>query len=258
MTYVFVADDRARLQAAEDLLDEGTQRLVLSRIGLAEGWRCLEVGAGGGSIARWLSDRVGPSGHVVATDLDTRALKHLERAGLEIRRHDVVRDDLEENQFHLVHARLVLEHLTEREPALRKLANALAPGGWLMIESVDYVSAVPVSKLGAEEHARSQLVRLEAFAQAGVDHNYGRRLPAALKALGLEDVDNEGRVWVMHGGSPGARWFKHSLAHLRERLVGPDKLTDAQVERMLELFDDPDWAALSPIIMAAWGRRAKP
>jgi SAM-dependent methyltransferase len=252
MTYVFVADDRARLEAAEALLDDGTRRL-LDRIRLREDWRCLEVGAGGGSIARWLSER---TGHVVATDLDTRALKHVEGANLEVRSHDVVRDDLEEQHFDLVHARLVLEHLKERDLVLRKLASALAPGGWLVIESVDYVSAVPVSDLGAEEHARSQSVRLEAFAQAGVDHNYGRRLPAVLRSVGLEDIDNEGRVWVMHGGSAGALWFKHSLAHLRNRLVGPGKLTDAQVDRMLELFDDPDWSALSPIIMAAWGRRA--
>jgi hypothetical protein len=32
-------------------------------------------------------------------------------------------------------------------------------------------------------------------------------------------------------------------------------LSDADVDQMLELFDDPDWAAYSPIIVAAWGRR---
>jgi hypothetical protein len=62
-------------------------------------------------------------------------------------------------------------------------------------------------------------------------------------------------VWVMEGDSPGARWFKISMAHLRPRLVGPGKLTDPEVDQMLQLFDDPRWSALSPIIMAAWGRR---
>jgi 2-polyprenyl-3-methyl-5-hydroxy-6-metoxy-1,4-benzoquinol methylase len=254
MNYVFVADDRARLEAAEELLDDGTQRL-LDRLGLAEGWRCLEVGAGGGSIALWLSERVGPRGHVLATDLDTRSLEQIARSNLEAKQHDVVRDDLDEERFDLVHARLLLEHLPERERVLRKLVRALRPGGRVMIESVDYVSAVPVSDLGADEHARSQAVRLEAFARAGVDHNFGRHLPALLTAVGLEDVENDGRAWVMQGGSAGARWFKHSLAHLRERLIGTGKLTSAEVDRMLELFDDPGWSALSPIILAAWGRR---
>ena len=60
----------------------------------------------------------------------------------------------------------------------------------------------------------------------------------------------------MQGGSPGARWFRLSLDHLRPRLVGVGMLTDDEVDRMLELFEDPNWAAMSPIIMAAWGRRS--
>jgi hypothetical protein len=47
-----------------------------------------------------------------------------------------------------------------------------------------------------------------------------------------------------------------SLDHLRTRLVGVGMLTDDEVDRMLELFEDPNWAAMSPIIMAAWGRRS--
>ncbi|MCA1648045.1 MAG: hypothetical protein LC797_22135 [Chloroflexi bacterium] len=58
-----------------------------------------------------------------------------------------------------------------------------------------------------------------------------------------------------HGrGSPDTRWFRLSLGRLRQRLVGLGMLTDPEVDRMLELFDDPNWAVLSPIIMAAWGR----
>src|SRR5215203_1459158 len=98
MNYVFDADDRARLEAAEELLDDGTQRL-LERLGLTEGWQCLEVGAGGGSIALWLSEGVGPRGHVLATDLDTRALEQIARPNLEVMRHDVVRDELDEQRF---------------------------------------------------------------------------------------------------------------------------------------------------------------
>jgi SAM-dependent methyltransferase len=250
--YVFVSDDRARIQAAEELLDPGT-RLILERLGLRAGWQCLEVGAGGGSIAAWLAERVGAGGRVVATDLDVRSLVDL--PGVEARQHDITRDPLEESAFDVVHARLVLEHLPARAAALQRLVRAVRPGGWLMLESVDYISAVPVSELGSAEHARSQAVRLAEFKHSGVDFEFGRRLPSVLIGAGLEDVDNEGRAWLMRGGSPGARWFKLSMEHLRARLVGPGKLTDREVDRMLELFDDPEWSAMSPIIMAAWGRR---
>jgi 2-polyprenyl-3-methyl-5-hydroxy-6-metoxy-1,4-benzoquinol methylase len=67
MTYLFGEDAPARLEALEDFLDEGTTR-ALERLGIASDWRCLEVGAGGGSVARWLAERA----TVVATDIDTR------------------------------------------------------------------------------------------------------------------------------------------------------------------------------------------
>jgi 2-polyprenyl-3-methyl-5-hydroxy-6-metoxy-1,4-benzoquinol methylase len=41
--------------------DPGTIRHLQDR-GVATGWRCLEVGGGGGSIAAWLAARVGPAG----------------------------------------------------------------------------------------------------------------------------------------------------------------------------------------------------
>jgi trans-aconitate methyltransferase len=49
-------------------------------------------------------------------------------------------------RMNLVHARLVLEHLPERDAVLRKLVRGLKPGGWLLVDSVDYVSAVAVSE----------------------------------------------------------------------------------------------------------------
>jgi SAM-dependent methyltransferase len=246
---------RARLATVEELLDPGSIR-HLDALGVAPGWRCLEIGAGGGSIAQWLCARVGPSGAVTATDLDTRYLVALDEANLDVRRHDVVADALEADAFDLVHARLVLEHLPARDAALQKLIAALKPGGRLLIESLDYVSGVPVSALGAHEHERSQGVRLTEFGKAGLDAAYGRRLPAALRAGGLSGVGNEGRVWVMEGGTPGARWFKLSMEQVRERLTGEGKLTADEIDHMLELFDDPGWAALSPIVMAAWGTRS--
>jgi SAM-dependent methyltransferase len=234
-------EGRDRLDAVEALLDPGSIAL-LDRLGIEPGWTCLELGAGGGSIAKWLSARVGATGYVIATDLDTRHLVSLaEFRNVEVRRHDIV-------------SRLVLEHLPERDAVLRKLVRGLKSGGWLLVESVDYVSAIAVSELGAEEHRHSQSIRLQMFNTLGVDANFGRRLPRSLREAGLLDIGNEGRVFVMEGGSPGARWFELSMRQLRGRLVKPGGLSNAEVDRMLELFANPKWAAFSPIIMACWGR----
>src|SRR5512140_775051 len=84
-----------RLRGLERELGPTTTR-HLAELGVAAGWRCLEVGAGAGGVARWLVDRVGPEGRVVATDIDPRFLDAERHPGLEIRRHDITADDLEE------------------------------------------------------------------------------------------------------------------------------------------------------------------
>ena len=74
-----------RRRIAEAECDPLTVRYLL-RLGVGGGWRCLEVGAGAGSIVRWLSDRVGPNGSVVAADIDTRFLEDLSERNIQVRR----------------------------------------------------------------------------------------------------------------------------------------------------------------------------
>src|SRR5262245_5273165 len=77
----------ARLGLLQQIFDPLSHR---RRMVVEEGWRCLEVGAGGGSMAVWLAERVGPTGHVVATDIDVRYLARLRIANLEVVQHDIL------------------------------------------------------------------------------------------------------------------------------------------------------------------------
>ncbi len=128
-----------RLRSLEALYDGASQRHMSAR-GVGPGWRCLEVGCGAGSLALWLADRVGPRGSVLATDLDPRFLDEHGRGNLTVIRHDLTRDELEPATFDLIHARAVLTHLREPDAALARLMAALRPGGWLVIEDVDFPS----------------------------------------------------------------------------------------------------------------------
>lgn len=132
----------ARFAALSALFDPGTIRHLQGR-GVGPGWYCLEVGGGSGSIATWLADRVGATGRVLATDIDPRFLESLNLPNLEVRRHDIAADPLPETAFDLVHARLVLMHLSEREKAMARMISALKPGGWLIDEEFDCFSLLP-------------------------------------------------------------------------------------------------------------------
>ena len=62
------------------------------------GWRCLDVRAGSGSVATLLAHRVGPSGTVVAADIDLRFLTNLP-PNVEVRRHDITTSDMESKSY---------------------------------------------------------------------------------------------------------------------------------------------------------------
>jgi ubiquinone/menaquinone biosynthesis C-methylase UbiE len=131
---------RQRLQFLEQACDPLTQQR-LDRVGVGAGWHCMEVGAGGGSVVRMLCDRVGPEGSVLAVDLEPSLLADLERPNLEVRKLDVVVDELPEASFDLVHTRAVLMHIAQRDEVLPKLVRTLRPGGILLLEEMGLTCA---------------------------------------------------------------------------------------------------------------------
>ena len=276
--------ERERLDGLGAVFDPGTIG-HLKRIGVGSGWRCLEVGGGSGTVARWLCERTGPTGRVVATDIDTGILTSLGIRGLEVRRHDIVHDELEEASFDLVHTRLVLEHLPERDVALARMVRALAPGGWLLVEAfqltpMSVASSRPEARLRWASLALPALFRavLQAMRPAGLDGRLGHRLPAEFSRLGLIDVGAEGRTVFLQGGSPAASVATLSLTRFAEILTDPPatltaarpwtptgllhrlpplrRLLARQLEGLGALFDDHHVWAMGPVLVAGWGRRS--
>lgn len=248
-----------RLGRLEAAYDPGTVRL-LAALGVGPGWRCLEAGAGAGSIAAWLGDRVGPTGHVLATDLDPRLVEPLAagRPNLEIWRHDIAAEPLPAAAFGLVHARMVLEHVPGREQALASMVAAVAPGGWLVVEAVDFISEAvdpATNPAAAARFARWHAARTRLLADRGFDHAFARGAAGRLRRLGLTDVATEGRAATWHGGSTGAQVWRLSLAQLGDPLVAAGYLAAAEIPPLEQLFADPAFAATSPLVIAAWGRR---
>ena len=260
MTYIMNHQDRKeshRLSLLEAWADTGTIR-CLETIGVRPGSVCLEVGAGMGSIARWLSERVGSGGRVMATDIETDLLDSFDLPNLEIRRHDITSDTLPERTFDLVHARMVLEHLSDRSRILSRMVSSLKPGGWLVVEDQDIVSVAPASKVNEAVNSQFMLrslalVRL--LRAAGVDLEYGRRLYGDLVSENLVDVSAEGRVSAIAGGSQLAEFWRLTWEQLGPRLIGSKLLSEWDVQDYIEMLDDPRFVWISPMIVTACGRR---
>jgi SAM-dependent methyltransferase len=238
-----------RLQLLEEHADPTTIRR-LEETGIAEGSRCLEIGAGRGSIAQWLARRVGPSGHVTALDLDTSLLDWLEEPNVDVIEDDVLEIDLPEQSFDLIHTRLVLMHIPERRRALERIFSWLRPGGWLVTEELDSMSV-----FSDPHEERIALFHGYREALTTIDMECGRALLSELSETGLTDTSADVRVDVIEGATPLSQWEQLSILALSDEVLEARTVTPQQIDDHLARLDDPEYRGFGFSWVGARGRR---
>jgi SAM-dependent methyltransferase len=251
------AAEAERLTLLEQLYDPLSRR---RRAFVQRGWRCLEVGAGRGSMAVWLAEQVGPDGHVVATDIDTRYLRRLDVPNLEVLEHNILEDPLGRlgpGSFDLVCSRLMLFHLVGRQDvAIRRMAECLRPGGWLVDEDADWGTAAPVDPAHPLYDAYRRVWRNgNWWTVRGYDRAFGQKLPALFERCGLVEIRHEAATEVVRGGSPWARWWTVTLQVINE-LGGGGEASERELEVVTAALADPTVWLLRELLHACWGRRA--
>lgn len=246
--------ERERLEGITSLYDPPTLELC-QRLGVRNGWRCLDVGAGTGSLASALATRVAPAGCVVAVDVDTRFLDPLASEHLQIVQSDVTAEPLPAGGFDLVHARLLLEHLAERDAVLAALVQATRPGGWLLIEDFDWSTALVVDPPSAI-HDKVATAVMDLFASHGYAATYGRTLPRRLEAAGLVHVDARAESQQVRAHAElGLPQWELLAEQLAPGLLAAGLLTHRDLERFHELWHDGDTVCFAPLMVSCWGQR---
>jgi len=245
-----------RLRHVDEYMAPTTQSR-LDRLGIDHGWTCLEVGAGVGGVARWMAEQVGPSGKVVAVDLNPLFDADPHLPNLEIRRHDVLAEGLEPDFYDLVHCRLLLVNVGNPELALERMTSALCPGGWLLVEEPGEARfpAVGESDPRVAEYHRLMDVFLQstrATARA-VDLDLFRRLPSLLESLGLVQIGGEVSSQLVR--SKGRSAVLGTIRALRPLLADQPIAKEGMIERLIELCEDPTLLALGESTLCLWGQR---
>ena len=243
--------ERARLKLLEEYHDPLSAGQV-DAIGVAEGWRCLDVGAGGGSVTRMLAERVGSTGWVLTVDLDTSLLQGLASDRVEVRQLDLMADQLPQASFDLVHARLLLMFLSPRLEALERLVGAARPGGWVTSIAPDFTTVALTPTSAEWQRVWSRF--LDAAMTSGWDPGYGARLCGDLGAAGLVEVHADYISRRCPGGSLPSSLLSLTFERLREKMVllGADTAEIDEARRMLE---DPRSTFTPPTTCVARGRR---
>lgn len=251
--YVFANEwehARRRLTLLEQSFDAGTIRR-LHTAGVQPGWRCLEVGAGAGSIARWLCSQVGPGGRVLAVDLDTRFLDQLDDPNLDVQCMDLRTDELPRDSFDLVHTRVLLMHIPQRQQILDNLVAALRPGGVLLVEEADHF---PVPAVGDSVYAEVFEAFFDSAVRAGMVKDWARTLPTELQRRGLRDVWTDCDASLYEGGSVQSEFWRLSLAQTRE-LVVAEGVSPQQIDEWDSMLGEPGRWFQGVAVVAACGRR---
>jgi SAM-dependent methyltransferase len=258
------AQGRERLRLLSRVLAPATRGL-LDRAALRPGLNCLDVGTGGGDVARELARRVAPSGRAVGTDIDEEALAIARAeaaasgiANLAFVRHDATAGPYEPGAFDLVHARFLLSHLRDPAAALAAMVDSLAPGGLLLLQDIDFAGhfcwpPAPVHDRYLELYHACAIAR-------GGDPDIGPRLPGMLAGLGLTGVDLAlAQVAAMTGEIK--RMAPVTMAVIADTVIGQglagaDEVGDLVAALEALAADDRTVVAL-PRIVQCWGRKPR-
>jgi SAM-dependent methyltransferase len=241
--------ERARLALMSRLLDPMHRRHI-EQLGMGPGARTLEVGCGNGSISAWLAGRVAPGGHAVAADLDL-SLVDADVPGLELRQADICAAPVAPGDFDLVTARAVLHHVADPAAAVANLVASARPDGAILLIEPDLP---PVSVAEPAEIRAFWDGWLAWSREQGIDYFIGRRLPAMLSGLGLEDVEATAETAFYNGGSLWAEYWRETIVELRPRLVDSGKLDDRSIDAFLAHCADPGWWTQTIAFTAVDGR----
>ena len=245
------AHERYSLNLLEELFDPLSSAGLVA-LGVGPGARCLELGAGAGSVARWLCTQVGSTGTVTATDLDTRWLDELDKPNLTVLRHNLLVDDLPADSFDFIHARAVLEHIADRDTALERICNWLTPGGWLFLENI---ALFPADSSQHSPFRRAMQAFAALMSRTGTDYTWARTFPQPLDKCGLQNIDATVDLRVLHGGSRFGEWIGLSIASQGPRLIDAGLLSEDELAEAQALLADPSYWDFGPAIVGCWGQK---
>ncbi|HET7489543.1 MAG TPA: methyltransferase domain-containing protein [Acidimicrobiales bacterium] len=181
---------------------------ALDRLGLREGWRCVDVGAGGGDVTVALAEVVGRDGRVYAVDSDPRSRDETAEAAAAHAQVVAItqagEDLLLPEPVDLAFCRFLLLHVVEPVVVLRRMGQAVRPGGWVVAQE-------PITSAGR--------VGGEPLSMPGARHpDVGAVLPALVRQAGLDTVD----AWAEAPAGAGPGPVHDYLASLTEVDPGDD------------------------------------
>src|SRR5580692_956791 len=171
---------------------------ALARLGLGAGWRCVDVGAGGGDVSVALAEMVGRHGRVYAVDSDPATRDEVARAAAAYAQVIALTQAGEDlslpEEVDLAFCRFLLLHVHDPAVVLRRMAAVVRPGGWVVAQE-------PITSAG----------RIDGSPMSMPDARHpdiGARLPSLIRDAGLGVIDAWAEAPAGVGPGPVAQYLE--------------------------------------------------
>jgi SAM-dependent methyltransferase len=246
----------ARLRGLEAIEDSATIELLMG-LNIQPGWKCLELGAGAGSIAYWLAETLGKPENVHATDMD---IGLLDAGRCSVQRHDVRKDPLPACSYDLVHFRHLLIHIprAEHRSVLGRLLSATRPAGVLLAEESDlHTWKATTASSDEQEWAFNDGIKAlhDIYERRGLDTAAGQSLVHLLADVGFCGISSTSRTWRVQGGTTEANFHVQSMRQLAQSSHDLFPQLAARVLSVARCCEDPSFEYQSRSTIAVIAHR---
>jgi len=230
--------------------------------GVRPGMRCVDLGCGSGDVTFEMAALAGPAGSAVGIDMDRAKLAPARVAARELGLVNVAFEIGDVNQWHgageydFVYRRFVFQHLARPVDLLRRMWEAVRPGGVLAVEDADLEGLFcDPDNDGFSFYRRSYA---EVRARNGGDPGCARRLVRYFREIGISDP----AMRMLQGISAGGDAKMMPLLTLEAiadsivsaRLASADEIASA-IEDLAAFTADPGTTIADPRIFQVWARR---
>ncbi|WP_019217675.1 class I SAM-dependent methyltransferase [Legionella tunisiensis] len=240
-----------RLQLIENIYNQ-TSFSLLTQAGINVGWKCLEIGAGAGGVAKWMAQKVTKKGAVVAVDINPIYLQNDDN--ITTIQADVCQDNtLPNEEYDCVFSRFVLEHLANSQVAINNMVKRVKNNGYILLETLDLSKFSPDPNSCSQDEYVAVCNLFKAHEQLRVNRGdnliIGRSLASSLQQYGLKIISVNVDYPLVNGGSPVANLMAKSFSQIQSLLLDTQLTTKHDIEIYQRLaLDQKFWCFYQAVV----------
>jgi SAM-dependent methyltransferase len=256
-------------QAEQDRLERQAQELaadsnwLFDHVGVAAGWRVIEMGCGPQGCLGLLAGRVGATGRVVGVERSAEQVQRARRfvadcrlANVDVLHADGRQTGLPEQSFDFATARLVLVNIPQPQGLVHEMVRLVRPGGVIAMHEADSTT----QRCDPPHHAQTRVLEVlnTSVETDGIDRTIGAKLPRLMREAGLVDIRVQPWVHAYPVGHGRRMLLLGFVENARARLLDQRLIGEAELNALTALLkhhlEDPETLVLSSVFVQAWGR----